>query len=189
MKPVLAVVVMAAVVLGGCSQYQMPDLKFTDVDHKGGYDRMGTCDTCQAKSACGPKQEVLVWATEHARQTGHTSFSHHWCNVRGDLPEFGPDRRAAQIAPANGGAASPGTPAAPVKPVPREPAVGMTLDEVRNAMGAYGTSDGGREDQGEKIVRFLQTRNDGSGAAATRNVWVTFQDGRATNVAYGQWNR
>jgi hypothetical protein len=186
MKPVFAVV--AALVLIGCSQYRMPDLKFTDADHKGGYDRMGTCDTCGAKSPCGPKQDVLVWATEHARQTGHTSFSHHWCNVRGDLPEFGPDRRAAQVAPANGGAAA-GTPAAPAKPKPREPAVGMTIDEARTAMGVYGTSDGGREDQGEKIIRFLQTRNDGSGVAATRNVWVTFENGKATNVTYGQWNR
>ena len=185
MKLIFAVA--AALLVAGCSKYQMPDLTFRDADHKGGYDRMGECDTCHAKSLCGPKQDVLVWATDHARATGHTSFSHHWCNMREDLPQFGPDRGAARVAPVAPGAGSPA--ATPGQPARREPAAGMTIDEVRAAMGNYGTSDGGREDEGEKVILFLQTRSDNSGPPATRNVWVTFQNGKATNVTYGQWNR
>ena len=187
MNRVFAVVV-AVLLVAGCSQYRMPDLQFTDGDHKGGYDRTGVCDTCHAKSACGPKQDVLVWATDHARATGHTNFTHYWCNLRADLPQFGPDRGAPRVAPVDPGA-NPTSNDGAAKPARREPAVGMTIDEVRAAMGNYGTSDGGREDEGEKIIRFLQTRNDNGGAPATRNVWVTFQNGKATNVTYGQWNR
>src|SRR5205807_540898 len=139
------------------------------------------CDTCQAHGKCGNRNDALIWADEHARATGHTSFTRHACSMglkpvlRGSEEHTPPVLTDPQAAAKEDWSSE-----------KDEVKNGMTLAEVRTAIGEVGHTES--ETMGEGIarrsIRFRQTGR-GANAGSARSVWVDFENGKVTAVKYG----
>jgi hypothetical protein len=177
--------IVALVAIGGCSQYVMKDIKIVDANEKLGYDVVPVCNTCQARGKCGNRNDSLVWADNHARATGHTTFTRQACSS-GLTPVLrGPEEHTPPVLTGPEGAVKEDWSSEKT-----ELKNGMTLAEARTAMGDVGHTES--ETMGDAVVRrtirFHQTGK-GANAGSSRNLWADFENGKLTAVKYGEWEK
>jgi hypothetical protein len=140
------------------------------------------CDTCRAQSKCGSRSDSTVWANEHAKETGHKTFTRQACSM-GLTPVLrGPQEHRPPTS------SSP----APKKDEWSNPDTvlqkGMTVEQARSAIDDVGTTESETTlDTGvRRTVRFRQAGK-GANAGSTRSAWGTFDNGKLTDVKYGAW--
>jgi hypothetical protein len=166
----------------GCNRYAMQDIKIVNASDKLGYDVYAVCDTCQEHGKCGSRNESTVWANEHAKETGHKTFTRQACSM-GLTPVLrGPQEHrpptSSNPAPKRDEWSNPDT-------VLQK---GMTVEQARSAIDDVGTTESETTvDTGvRRTVRFRQVGK-GANAGSTRSAWGTFDNGKLTDVKYGAW--
>jgi hypothetical protein len=174
----------ALVAICGCNQYVMKDIKIVDAGDKLGYDVVPVCDTCQARGKCGNRNDSLIWADNHARATGHTTFTRHACST-GLTPVLrGPEEHTpppALTAPQTSGNDDWSN---------EKLKNGMSVAEARTAIGDVGHTESETMTDGipRRTVRFHQSGS-GANAGSSRNLWADFENGKLAAVKYGNWEK
>jgi hypothetical protein len=169
--------------IGGCSQYVMKDIKIVDANDKLGYDVVPVCNTCQVRGKCGNRNDSLVWADNHARASGHTTFTRHACSTGLTPVVRGPEEHTAPVLTAPHDAGKDDWSNERLKN-------GMTVAEARTAIGDVGHTESETMTDGipRRTIRFHQS-GAGANAGSSRNLWADFENGKLTAVKYGEWGK
>jgi hypothetical protein len=173
----------ALVAVGGCSQYVMKDIKIVDANNKLGYDVVPVCDTCQARGKCGNRNDSLVWADNHARATGHTTFTRQACST-GLTPVLrGPEEHTPPVSTTPPTSGKDDWSNELLK-------VGMSVAEARTAIGDVGHTESETMSDGipRRTIRFHQIGR-GANAGSSRDLWVDFENGKLTTTKSGDWTK